>query len=82
MERAYKIGTVETFTVRRSGRRFYVNLDADTVGAFGIQIGDRLIMKIIEGQHPHESELNRPALANVIPSVKSDIRPKPGGGKP
>ena len=50
MERHYKIGTVEALKVKRSGRRFYVNLDADTVEAFGIEVGDLLKVEIKEGR--------------------------------
>lgn len=46
---AYKIGTVETLKVRKTGRRFYVNLGRFTIEAFGIEAGDILKVKIEEG---------------------------------
>ncbi len=49
MNKAYKIGTVEMLKVKKSGRRFYVNLDADTVEAFGIETGDTLRVEIASG---------------------------------
>lgn len=49
VNKTYKIGTVETLKVKKSGRRFYVNLDADTIVAFGIKTGDILKVKIEEG---------------------------------
>ncbi len=53
---SYKIGTVETLKVRKTGRRFYVNLDAYTVEAFGIKTGDILKVKIEEGIRTSEEE--------------------------
>ena len=50
MERSYRIGTVETLKVKSSGRRFYMNLDADTVEAYGIEAGDLLKVEIKEGR--------------------------------
>ena len=52
MSHTYKIGTVETLRVNRSGRRFYVNLDSFTVRAYGIEPGDILRVKIEEGIRP------------------------------
>lgn len=46
MGKAYRIGTVEALKVKRSGRRFYLNLDTVTVDAFGIQVGDVLKVAI------------------------------------
>jgi len=46
--RTQKIGTVETFKVKSSGRRLYMNLDADTVAAYGIEAGDLLKVEIKE----------------------------------
>ncbi len=45
----YKIGTVETVKVRKTGRRYYVNLDRCTVEAYRIQVGDILRVKLEEG---------------------------------
>lgn len=56
MERRYRIGTVETLKVKKSGRRFYVNLDADTVLAFGIQVGDILEVELKKGHRVESSE--------------------------
>lgn len=55
VNKTYKIGTVESLKVKSSGRRLYVNLDADTVTAFGIEAGDILKVKIEEGVKPEES---------------------------
>ena len=52
MKRTYKIGTVEQLKVYSSGRRLYVNLDRDTVDAYGIARGDLLRVKIEEGVRP------------------------------
>jgi len=49
VSKTYKIGTVETLKVKKSGRRLYVNLDAETVDAFGIQVGDILRVEVKEG---------------------------------
>jgi len=54
MESRYRIGTVEALKVKKSGRRFYVNLDAETVEAFGIEVGDILEVEIKKG-HKKES---------------------------
>ena len=54
MTRAYKIGTVEALKVKSTGRRFYLNLDAETVEAFGIEVGDILKVEIQEGRRPDE----------------------------
>ena len=54
MSEAYKIGTVETFRVCKTGRRFYVNLDRYTVEAYGIEAGDLLKVEIKEGRRPKE----------------------------
>jgi len=52
VKEAYKIGTVETLRVNRSGRRLYLNLDAFTVQAHGIEAGDLLRVRIEEGYRP------------------------------
>ena len=49
MGSTYKIGTVEMLKVKRTGRRFYMNLDTETCECFGIESGDTLRVKIIEG---------------------------------
>ena len=54
MRESYKVGTVETVKVNKTGRRFYVNLDRYTVEAFGIQAGDILKVKIEEGSRASE----------------------------
>jgi len=56
MTEAYKIGTVETLRVCKTGRRFYVNLSAYTIQAFGIQAGDILKVEIKEGFKPPQEE--------------------------
>ena len=54
VDKPYKIGTVEALKVRKTGRRFYVNLDTFTVEAYGIEVGDILRVKIEEGVKPSE----------------------------
>jgi len=72
----YRIGTVETCKVKKSGRRFYVNLDADTVEAFGIQVGDILEVEIKKG---HRTEApGGDYLAATVESPKARARPTPG----
>jgi len=56
LKRTYRIGTVETLKVKKSGRRFYVNLDADLVYAYGVRPGDILKVEIKEGIRPEEPE--------------------------
>jgi len=41
-----KIGTVEILSVRRHARRYYLPLKKDLVDAFGLNVGDRLKVKI------------------------------------
>jgi len=41
-----KIGTVEILSVRRHARRYYLPLKKDLVDAFGLNVGDRLRVKI------------------------------------
>lgn len=43
-----KIGTVEILPVRRSGRRYYLPLRKDFIDALGLEVGDRLRVKIVE----------------------------------
>ena len=50
MTEAYRIGTVEVLKVKKTGRRFYLNLDAETVEAYGIEVGDILKVEIKEGR--------------------------------
>ena len=52
MGKAYRIGTVEALKVKRTGRRFYLNLDAETVEAYGIEVGDILKVEIKQGIRP------------------------------
>jgi len=54
LPRAYKIGTVEALKVKKTGRRLYLNLDAETVEAFGIEVGDILKVEIKEGRRSGE----------------------------
>ena len=60
MGRTHRIGTVETLKVKSSGRRLYVNLDADLVLAYGIQTGDILKVEIKERIKPDQPGPNRP----------------------
>ena len=57
MVKAYKIGTVEALKVKRTGRRFYVNLGAETIECFGIEVGDILKVRIQEGVRPEAAEI-------------------------
>lgn len=41
-----KIGTVEILSVRSHARRYYLPLRKDLVDAFGLEVGDRLRVKI------------------------------------
>lgn len=54
--KTYKIGTVETFRVNKTGRRFYLNLAAFTVQAYGIEPGDLLKVELKEGVRPDAKE--------------------------
>ena len=54
VSKPYKIGTVEALKVKRTNRRHYLNLDAETVEAFGIEVGDILTVEIKEGRRPDE----------------------------
>ena len=54
MTEAYRIGTVEVLKVKKTGRRFYLNLDAETVEAYGIKVGDILKVEIKEGRRSTE----------------------------
>jgi hypothetical protein len=56
MKKTYKIGTVETLRVNKTGRRFYLNLDAFTVQAYGIETGDLLKVELKEGMRPGAKE--------------------------
>lgn len=58
--RTHRIGTVEMLKVKSSGRRLYVNLDADLVTAFGISAGDLLKVEIKERIEPDQSGPERP----------------------
>ena len=60
MGRTHRIGTVEMLKVKSSGRRLYVNLDADLVGAYGIQPGDILKVEIKERHEPQQPGSERP----------------------
>ena len=66
MSKAYKIGTVETLKVKKTGRRLYMNLRRDTVDAFGIEKGDILKVKIEEGIRPEN-----PGMRQFLKSVAS-----------
>ena len=72
MGKTYKIGTVETLRVNCTGRRFYVNLDRDTVIAFGIQIGDRLVVAIKEGIRPDNSEMQHLLKTVALPGREEE----------
>ena len=54
--KSYKIGTVEALKVRKTGRRFYVNVPTFTVQAYGIEAGDILRVKIEKGVKPEAWE--------------------------
>lgn len=54
LARVQRIGTVEMLKVKSSGRRLYVNLDADLVAAFDIEAGDLLKVEIKEKHTPED----------------------------
>ena len=54
MGKAHRIGTVEMFKVKSSGRRLYLNLKAELVECFGIQKGDVLKVEIKERIEPDQ----------------------------
>ena len=60
MRRAQRIGTVEVVKVKSSGRRLYVNLDADFIAAFGIEAGDLLKVEIKEKVTPEDESSHEP----------------------
>ena len=51
---------MEMLKVKSSGRRLYVNLDADLVAAFGISAGDLLKVEIKERVEPDQPGPARP----------------------
>ena len=81
MAKVHRIGTVEMLEVKSSGRRLYVNLDADLVNAFGIRKGDILKVEIKERHEPQQPgrEGSDPGNATLYKKGRESPAEKPGG---